>query len=93
MSDMRKRFYDVLSESVNNKKDNAFYQPIYFVTQNVTTFNLAVTSDFNCYLIMFKEILINKFRLFHEYFLLIHYLNAVNIKQLKFNVILGFICI
>jgi hypothetical protein len=25
MSDMRKRFYDLLSESVNNKKDNNFY--------------------------------------------------------------------
>ena len=54
-------------------------QPIYFVTQNVTTFKLAVTSEFNYDLIMFKEILVNKFHLFHfhEHFLLIHYLNAV----------------
>ena len=36
-------------------------QPIYFVIQNVTTVNLAVTSEFNYDLIMFKEILINKF--------------------------------
>jgi hypothetical protein len=47
MSDIiRKKFYDVLSESVNNKKDNNCYQPIYFVTQNVTTLKLGVTSDF-----------------------------------------------
>jgi hypothetical protein len=25
MSDMRKRVYDLLSESVNNEKDNTFY--------------------------------------------------------------------
>ena len=66
-------------------------QPFYFVTQNVTTVNLAVTSEFNCDLIMLKEILINKFHLFHEHFLLIHYLNAVKYKAVKFNVILGFI--
>ena len=66
-------------------------QPIYFVTQNVTTVNLAVISEFNYDLIMFKEILINKFRLFHEHFLLIHYLNAVKYKAVKFNVILGFV--
>ena len=65
-------------------------QPIYFVTQNVTTVNLAVTSEFNYGLIMFKEILINKFHLFHEYFLLIHNLNAVKYKIFKFNVLLGF---
>jgi hypothetical protein len=47
-------------------------QPIYFVTQNVTTVNLAATSDFNSDLIMLKEILINKIHLFHEHFLLIH---------------------
>ena len=66
-------------------------QPIYFVTQNVTTINLALTSEFNYDLIMFKEILINKFHLFHKYFLLIHYLNAVKYKAVKFNVILGFV--
>jgi len=66
-------------------------QPIYFVTQNVTTINLAVISEFNYDLIMFKEILINKFRLFHEHFLLIHYLNAVKYRAVKFNVILGFV--
>jgi len=66
-------------------------QPIYFVTQNVTTVNLAVTSEFYYDLIMFKEIPINKFHLFHEYFLLIHYLNAVKYKAVKFNVILGFV--
>jgi len=63
---------------------------IYFVTQNVTTVNLAVKSELNYDLIMFKEILINKFHLFHEHFLLIHYLNAVKYKTFKFNVILGF---
>ena len=63
---------------------------IYFVTQNVTTVNLAVTSEFNYDWIMFKEILINKFHLFHEHFLLIDYLNAVKYKAVKFNVILGF---
>jgi len=47
-------------------------QRIYFVTQNVTTVNLAVTSEFNYYLIMLKQILINKFHLFHESFLLTH---------------------
>ena len=56
---------------------------IYFVTQNVTTVNLAVTSDFNYDLIMFQEILINKFHLFHEYFLLIHYLNAVTGRNIS----------
>ena len=61
-------------------------KPIYFVTQNVTTVNLAVTSEFNYDLIMFNEILINKLHLFREHFLLIHYLNAV-----KYNVILGFV--
>jgi hypothetical protein len=45
---------------------------IYFVTQNVTTVNLAETRDFNYDLIMLKKILINKFHLFHEHFLLIH---------------------
>ena len=65
-------------------------QPIYFVTQNVTTVNLAVTSEFT-YLIKFKEILINKFHLFHGHLLLIHYLSAVNYKAVKFNVILGFV--
>ena len=34
-------------------------QPINFVTQNVTTVNLAVTSEFNYDLIMLKEILYN----------------------------------
>ena len=62
----------------------------YFVTQNVTTVNLAVTSEFNYDLIMFKEILINKFHLFHEHFILIHYLNAVKYKAVKLNVILSF---
>ena len=66
-------------------------QPNYFVTQNVTTVNLAVKSEFNDDLIMFKEIPINKFHLFHEYLLLIHYLNAVKYKAVKFNVILGFV--
>jgi len=66
-------------------------KPIYFVTQNVTTVNLAVTSEFNYGLIMFKEILINKFHLFHDHFLLIHYLNAVKYKAVKFNVIQGFV--
>jgi hypothetical protein len=47
-------------------------QPVYFVTQNVTTVSLAVTSEFYFDLIMFKEIMINKFHLFHEHFLLIH---------------------
>ena len=64
-------------------------QPIYFVTQNVTTVNLAATSEFNYDSIMFKEILINKYHLFHEHFLLIHYLNAVKYKTV--NVILGFV--
>ena len=71
-------------------------QPIYFVTQNVTTVTvtvLAVTSEFNYDLIMFKGILINKFHLFHEHFLLIHYWNAVKYKAVKFNVILGFVWI
>jgi hypothetical protein len=68
-------------------------QPIYFVTQNVTTVNLALTSYFNYSLIMLKEILINKFHLFDEHFLLIHYLNAVKYKAVKFNVILGFVYI
>jgi len=40
---------------------------------------------------MFKDILINKFYLFHEHFLLIHYLNVVKYKAVKFNVILGFV--
>jgi hypothetical protein len=53
--------------------------------------SLAVTSEFNYDLIILKEILINKFHLFHEYFLLIHYLNAVRHKAVKFNVILGFV--
>ena len=66
-------------------------QPIYFVTQNVTTVNLAETSEFHYDLIKFKEILINKFHLFHEHFLLIRYLNAVKYKAVKFNVILGFV--
>jgi len=66
-------------------------QPIYLVTQNVTTVNLAVTSEFNYDLIMFKEILINKFHLFHEHFLLIHYLNAVKYKAVTFSVIVGFV--
>jgi len=66
-------------------------QPICFVTQNVTTVSLAVTSEFNYDLIMLKEILINKFHLFHEHFLLIHYLNAVKYKTDKFDVILCFV--
>jgi len=66
-------------------------QPIYFVTQNVTTVSLPVTSEFNYDLIMFREILIINFHLFHEHFLLIHYLNAVKYKAVKFNVILGFV--
>jgi len=64
---------------------------IYFVTQNVTTVNLAVTSEFNYDLIMFKEILIKTLHLFHEYFILIHYLNVVKYKAVKFNVIVGFV--
>jgi hypothetical protein len=66
-------------------------QPIYIVTQNVTAVNLAVKSDFNYDLIILKEILINKFHLFHEHFLLMHYLSAVKYKTVKFNVILGFV--
>jgi len=66
-------------------------QPVYFVTQNVTTVNHAVTSEFNYDLVMFKEILINNFHLFHDLFLLIHYLNAVKYKAVKFNVIQGFV--
>ena len=66
-------------------------QTIYFETQNVTTFNLFVISEFNYDLIILKEILINNFHLFHENFLLIHYLNAVKYKVVKFNVILGFV--
>jgi hypothetical protein len=53
--------------------------------------SLAVTSEFNYELIMLKEILINKFHLFHECFLLIHYLNTVKYEAVKFNVILGFV--
>ena len=64
---------------------------IYSVTQNVTTVNLTVISEFNYDLIIFKEILINKFHLFHEHFILIHYLNAVKYKAVKFNAILGFV--
>jgi len=41
---------------------------------------LLKKSEFNYDLIMFKETLINKFHLFHEHFLLIHYLNAVKYK-------------
>ena len=63
-------------------------QPIYFVTQNVTAVNLAVTSEFIYILIMFKEILINKFHLFHEHFLLIHYLNAVKYKTVIIIIII-----
>jgi hypothetical protein len=66
-------------------------QSICIVTQNVTTVNLAVTSDFNYDLIMLKEILINKFHLYHEHFLLMHYLNVVKYKTVKFNVIVGFV--
>jgi len=66
-------------------------QPIYFVTQNVTTVNLAVTSEFNYDFIMFKKILINKFHFFHERFLSVHYLNVVKYKAVKFNVIIGFV--
>jgi len=66
-------------------------QPIYFVTQNVTTINLAVTSELNYDLIMFKEILINKFQLFHGHILLIHYLNTVKYKAFEFNDIIGFV--
>jgi hypothetical protein len=40
---------------------------------------------------MLKEIMINKFHLFHELFLLIHSLNAVKYKAVKFYVILGFV--
>ena len=58
-------------------------QPIYFVTQTVTTVNLALTCEFNYDLIMFKEILINKFHLFHEHFLLLHYLNRAGDKIKK----------
>jgi hypothetical protein len=47
-------------------------QPIYFVTSNVATVNLAVTSKFNYDLIMLKEIVINKLLLFHEHFLIIY---------------------
>jgi hypothetical protein len=47
-------------------------QPIYFVTPNVTTVNLAGTSKFNYDLIMFKETVINKLLSFHEHFLIIH---------------------
>ena len=65
-------------------------QPICFVTQNVTTVSLAVTSEFKYDLIMLKEILINKFHLFHKLFL-IHYSNAVKYKAVMFNVILGFV--
>jgi len=64
---------------------------IYFVAQNVASVNLVSRSEFNYDLIKFKEILINKFHLFHEHFLLIHYLNAVKYKAVKFNVILGFV--
>jgi hypothetical protein len=66
-------------------------QPIYVVTQNVTTVNLAVITEFNYDLIMLKEIVINKFHLFYEHFLLIHYLNAVKYKSVKCNVILDFV--
>ena len=66
-------------------------QPINFGTQNVTTVNLAVTSECNYDLIMLKEILINKFHLFHKQFLLMHYLNAVKYKAVKLDVIVGFI--
>ena len=66
-------------------------RPIYFVTQNVTTVNLAVISEFNYDLLVLKEILMNKFHLFHEHFLLILYLNAVKYKEFKFNVILGLV--
>ena len=66
-------------------------QSLYFITQNVTTVNLAVTSEFNYDFIMLEEMMIKKFRLFHEHFLLIHYLNAVKYKAVKFNVILGFV--
>jgi hypothetical protein len=58
---------------------------------DVTTVSLAVTREFNCDLIMLKEILINRFHLFHEHFLLIHYLNAVKYKAVKFKVILVFV--
>ena len=58
-------------------------QPIYFITQSVTTINLAVASEFNYDLIMSKEILINKFHLFHEHFLLLHYLNRAGDKIKK----------
>jgi len=58
-------------------------RPIYFVNQNVTTVNLAVNSEFNYDLIMFKGILINTFHLFHEHFLLIHYLNAVKYEAVN----------
>ena len=66
-------------------------QPIYFLTQIATTVNLAVTSEFNYDLVMFNEILVNKFHLFHEHFILIRYLNAVKYKAVEFNVILGFV--
>ena len=79
------------SENATVQRRVCANQPIYFVTQNVTTVNLAVTSEFNYDLIMFKEIRINKFHLFHEHFLLIHYLNAVKYKAVKFNVILDFV--
>jgi len=66
-------------------------QPIYFVTQNVTTVNFAVTSEYNYDLIILKEILFNMFHQFHENFLLIHYFNEVKYKAVQFNVILGFV--
>jgi hypothetical protein len=77
------------SENATPRRCVCANQPIYFVTQNVTTVSLAVTSEFNYDLLMLKEILMNKFHLFHEHFLLIHYLNAVKYKAVKFNVILG----
>jgi hypothetical protein len=47
-------------------------QSIYFVTPNVTTVKLAVTSKFNYDLIILKKIVINKLLLFHEHFLIMH---------------------
>ena len=55
-------------------------QPIYFLTRNVTTVNLAVTSKFNYDLIMLKEIVINKLLLFREHFVIIHELNVQGVQ-------------
>jgi hypothetical protein len=51
-------------------------KPIYFVTPNATTANLAVRSNFNYDLIIFTEIVTNKLLLFREHFLIINSLNV-----------------